>query len=1278
MADLVEKIVTDDSGNVTRVPIANTTNPGIASFDNEDFTVTQDGKVSSLQKVGIPQYLGYIVQDPLTSLLIQLRTWSTKPLDEVTSRDFVMLDKDYIMNGETVYHEGQVFQIQYKMSDSQVVTGMTPAFDLAGPKGTVGATGPAGPTGPQGAPGPQGTPGVDGTNGEDGNIWLTTSNILTSTVDIPKSSLTGPREARVGDFVMSQNVSSNGNYGYIESVLVDNVRVVYIGTLRGPQGAQGPAGERGPQGEQGEAGVANINPKGTWNNETNYSMNDTVVYSGNGYISKVDNNKGVTPGTDESFWVLFATQGAQGPTGPIGPTGPVGPQGPQGIQGIQGIQGVIGPTGPQGLEGPVGPVGASGPKGDKGDTGEQGPEGLQGPEGETGPAGPAGKDGAQGEAGPVGPQGPQGIQGPAGEKGEKGDKGDTGATGSRGPEGPQGVQGLTGPVGPKGEKGDTGVQGLQGIQGPQGPQGLQGLTGPKGDKGDTGLAELNIKGNWDAVITYALNDFVNYDGKAYVSMVAGNVGLQPDTNPTAWMQFAVEGAQGPQGVQGPVGPQGAQGPKGDQGVQGEKGEKGDTGPQGVQGVQGPIGPEGPQGLKGDTGAKGEQGEIGPQGPTGAQGAAGPVGPKGDTGAKGDKGDQGIRGLGVYRTSKSLNTGSTTVPYSSLATQPVGGLQIGDIIVDTNTLAFAVLTATSSGDVAIGYRANWKGAKGDKGDTGDTALQYTGSFTINVPAVGDIVNDSLSGFDRTPVVGDRFIVPTRGSGATAGRSWLVMYKVNSLTDTNAVCEAIYVVETTGATGPQGPQGERGAQGPQGIQGVQGPQGPTGPTAVANINAKGTYSNSATYVRNDLVNYNGNAYVCIVASSTGVLPTNTTNWQLFVSQGAKGDKGDTGATGAQGSKGDTGATGATGIGYYYSTDASTTGNLSTSSSTIQPTGFRVNDFVVNSVGRVFRITNIANNLVSANYLTSIKGAKGDTGAQGPAGVSEDVAFNHWAPGINMTTVPTANASFPVSDTTIFPKEVGIKTGDYIFTQWTDGNSGRTWLVVASVSSYSSGIANCNVSYFWETTPSNQGVLKGNTFARKIINTSTTINNNTVLTNVGIPSTMLNAQPSVGDRFYAMIDQTESSTNKHKYIFALLEVTAIGSSSSQPFSVKVLGKQDIHYSYALGYRKHVQMNSIVGSIAFSYFSTSSGFPSDPTELARQIRSMSLGELEASGGWLINGKKCIINRIGISATSSTLTLYGLNVTDAPYATFDVVTTDTNIGSFLGWTEPIGYLMNI
>jgi hypothetical protein len=1175
MADLVEKIVTDDSGNVTRVPIANTTNPGIASFDNEDFTVTQDGKVSSLQKVGIPQYLGYIVQDPLTSLLIQLRTWSTKPLDEVTSRDFVMLDKDYVMNGETVYHEGQVFQIQYKMSNDQVVTGMTPAFDLAGPKGDIGTTGPAGPTGPQGKQGPQGVPGtdgangVDGTNGEDGNIWLTTSNTLTSTADIPKSSLTGPREAHVGDFVMSQNVSSNGNYGYIESVFVDNVRVVYIGTLRGPQGAQGPAGERGPKGEQGEAGVANINPKGTWNNVTVYSMNDTVVYEGNGYISKIDNNKGVTPGTDESFWVLFATQGAQGPVGPAGPTGPVGPQGPQGIQGIQGIQGVPGPTGPQGL------TGDKGEQGEPGLDGEIGPVGPIGPTGEPGPVGPKGDIGPQGpvgEVGPVGPQGPQGIQGPAGEKGEKGDTGPKGATGDRGPEGPQGVQGLTGPAGPKGERGPQGEQGLQGIQGPQGPQGLQGPAGEKGDKGDTGLAELNIKGNWDVATTYALNDFVNYDGKAYVSMVAANVGLQPDTNPDAWMQFAVEGAQGPQGIQGPVGPQGAQGPKGEQGVKGEKGDTGDTGPQGVQGVQGPIGPEGPQGLKGEKGDPGAKGETGPQGPTGPQGDAGPVGPQGPKGEQGEQGIQGIRGLGTFRTSTSLTKSSSTVAYSSLASPPADGkLQIGDMILDPNGLIFAVLTATSSGNIAIGYRWNIKGPKGDTGAKGET-------------------------------------------GATGA---------------------------TGPVGPQGPKGETGAQGPQGIQGEMGPQGPTGPTAIANINAKGTYNGSTKYVRNDLVNYNGNAYVCIAATSTGVLPTNTTNWQLFVSQGAKGDKGDTGATGAQGP---TGA--AAGFG---TPTASIDANVGTPSVTVTASG--------SNTAKVFNF--------------AFKNLKGQPGTNGKDGVSEDVGINHYVGGnpISQATDPIVGGNFIVSETMLFPKDVGLKTGDGVLASIKNTVNGKVFLVIGTISNNNAGVVTCAVVSLTEVTPPTEGILKGSTYATQVLGYNGSPSVGSVLASISTPSTSLSQVPKVGDRFYTLLKT--NSGGLITFCMCLAEVTLVGA-DTDPYSIKLLSVQRFDMEVRQYYTKHVKVTSIAGCYYFTYKSTSpSPITGNPSALMNEIRSFQGNNtIEAVGAWIISGKVYLVT--GFKAgTSINVTLECVDISSTSSATISLTTTNTTMNAYTMWVEP-------
>lgn len=1044
--DVVENLLEGEPTGGVTIPDASTTAKGIAQFNPDDFTVeAETAKVSALQKVGIPQYIGSVVNITGNEIAVQLSTNSTKPVAQASLRDFVLISSDYSDDNNSVA-AGGVYKIIRILQDNIVYTSTSPSFSIKGPQGIQGPVGPTGPKGPTGPIGPKGEPGTNGTNGTDGSVWFTTSNTLSGTADVPKTSLTGPREPETGDFVMSQNVNTNGAYGYIENLLINNVRVVYIGSLRGPQGAQGPAGERGPQGEQGEAGVANINPKGTWDDATVYSMNDTVVYEGNGYISKIDNNKGVTPGTDESFWVLFATQGAQGPVGPAGPTGPVGPQGPQGIQGIQGIQGVPGPIGQQGL------TGDKGEQGEPGLDGEIGPVGPIGPTGEPGPVGPKGDIGPQGpagEAGPVGPQGPQGIQGPAGEKGEKGDTGPKGATGDRGPEGPQGVQGLTGPAGPKGEMGLQGEQGLQGIQGPQGPQGLQGPAGEKGDKGDTGLAELNIKGNWDVATTYALNDFVNYDGKAYVSMVAANVGLQPDTNPNAWMQFAVEGAQGPQGIQGPVGPQGVQGPKGEQGVKGEKGDTGNTGPQGVQGVQGPIGPEGPQGLKGETGDTGPKGKTGPQGPTGPQGDAGPVGPQGPKGEQGIQGVQGIRGLGTFRTSTSLTTSSTTVAYSSLASPPSDGkLQIGDMILDPNGLIFAVLTATSSGNIAIGYRWNIKGPKGDTGAKGETGA--TGSI--------------------------------------------------------------------GPVGPQGPKGEIGAQGPQGIQGEMGPQGPTGPTAVANINAKGTYNGSTKYVRNDLVNYSGNAYVCIVASSTGVLPTNTTNWQLFVSQGAKGDKGDIGATGPQGP---TGA--AAGFG---TPTASIDANVGTPAVTVTASG-----------ANTAKIFNFA--------FKNLKGVKGDKGDKGDPGITADVAINKYnaAPnGYTYTGSPALALQFTISSTVMYPNPTSVKANDRFITKWNDSVTSKVFLVIATVLSISGSTITGSVSAFWEITPSTQGIGINFVYKRVFSNLSSPAVGSSFT--VGLDNVYPDrSNMKVGDRVFI---HWKSSITFVEFI-VIAEVTAINSSNN-----------------------------------------------------------------------------------------------------------------------------------
>jgi Chaperone of endosialidase/Collagen triple helix repeat (20 copies) len=136
---------------------------------------------------------------------------------------------------------------------------------------------------------------------------------------------------------------------------------------------------------------------------------------------------------------------------------------------------------------------------------------------------------------------------------------------------------------------------------------------------------------------------------------------------------------------------------------------------------------------------------------------------------------------------------------------------------------------------------------------------------------------------------------------------------------------------------GPQGQQGLQGPQGVQGPQGPTGPagqqgmpglmgltgltgatgsTGPQGPAGTNGTGfnfrtAFSNSASYVVNDVVTYNGSSYVATVANQgAGTPDTNPTDWTLMAQQGATGATGAGGPQGQMGPQGSTGSTGAVG--------------------------------------------------------------------------------------------------------------------------------------------------------------------------------------------------------------------------------------------------------------------------------------------------------------------------------------------------------------------------------
>ena len=124
-------------------------------------------------------------------------------------------------------------------------------------------------------------------------------------------------------------------------------------------------------------------------------------------------------------------------------------------------------------------------------------------------------------------------------------------------------------------------------------------------------------------------------------------------------------------------------------------------------------------------------------------------------------------------------------------------------------------------------------------------------------------------------------------------------------TDASVWAQVMIGTPGATGPAGPAG---------------PAGPEGP----GFNFMGIWSNNEEYHKNDIVQHNGTAYICVEAiNGSNVTPdVDRTHWDVFVERGATGASGPQGATGAtgargpqgiqgpQGEQGERGATGATG--------------------------------------------------------------------------------------------------------------------------------------------------------------------------------------------------------------------------------------------------------------------------------------------------------------------------------------------------------------------------------
>ena len=236
------------------------------------------------------------------------------------------------------------------------------------------------------------------------------------------------------------------------------------------------------------------------------------------------------------------------------------------------------------------------------------------------------------------------------------------------------------------------------------------------------------------------------------------------------------------------------------------------------------------GPKGDTGEQGPAGEVGPrglQGPQGIQGIQGRTGAVGPVGPTGAQGEQGPQG-----------------PQGL----PGEGFKIIGVLNSTSQLPTPTEEIRSNA-----YLIEIDG--------------YNHLFVI----IGDTTLEWFDAGSIEGVQGPQGIQGIQGPQGPAGATG-----------------------AQGETGPRGPQGVQGIQGPKGDTGEQGPQGPQGPAGTNGTDGVGftylgNWTSGNSYVRNDVVFYDGSTYVCKVTSivSSTTSPDNdTSSWGVMAQKGESG--------------------------------------------------------------------------------------------------------------------------------------------------------------------------------------------------------------------------------------------------------------------------------------------------------------------------------------------------------------------------------------------------------
>lgn len=234
---------------------------------------------------------------------------------------------------------------------------------------------------------------------------------------------------------------------------------------------------------------------------------------------------------------------------------------------------------------------------------------------------------------------------------------------------------------------------------------------------------------------------------------------------------------------------GERGERGKRGPRGRDGETGPTGPAGsAGGSTGPTGPTGNTGLTGPTGNTGTTGPDGITGPTGP-GPAGPTGPTGPTGSAGSTGPTGTGETGPTGPTGTAGIAGPTGPTGTGETGPTGptGPADGELLVDT-------YTAIDATPVALDPDQDGAILSNERGDEG------VGNFTLGDPAIEPAFYDITVNVNSSSSGGITLDIPNLNTNAALTTFAAVTPGVYAGLRLLRFAGVWYVVSQTGFTGP----------------------------------------------------------------------------------------------------------------------------------------------------------------------------------------------------------------------------------------------------------------------------------------------------------------------------------------------------------------------------------------------------------------------------------------------------------------------------------------------